>query len=48
MIRLLRFLVTGYWHIHKWEIEHVSCGECLAYVQRCAICGKMRRFRVRT
>ena len=60
MIRLLRLLVTGDWHMHKWEIEDVSkailCdlslggrpyGERFTYIQKCAVRGKMRRFRVR-
>jgi len=60
MIRLLRFLVTGDWHTHKWEIEDANkailCdlslggkpyGERLTYIQKCAACGKMRRFRAR-
>ena len=60
MIRLLRLLFTGDWHMHKWEIEHVNeailCdlssggkpyGGRVTYIQKCAVCGKMRRFRAR-
>lgn len=50
MIRLLRFLLTGDGHMHKWEIIGVSrqtfdgtkVGNC--YDCRCSVCGKIKEF----
>jgi hypothetical protein len=53
MIRLLRFLITGDWHLHKWDdytahpmtFEGFTFGK--AYVLRCNTCGKMKTFKVK-
>jgi len=55
MIRLLRFLVTGYWdeppHEHDWVVareDHVKNG-CLRigsiFIMKCRICGEMKEFK---
>ena len=51
MFRLLRFLVTGDWHLHQWEdikeatVENIDCGERFSrYYCKCKICGKHKRF----
>ncbi len=59
MLRLLRFLIFGDWHMHRWEtIREVDIYDCGTYNNpnsipiankyecRCAICGKIKRFRV--
>lgn len=54
MIRLIQFLIFG--HVHKWEEidrsgykgvnrEGVVRQRGIAYIQRCAHCGKMRTFK---
>ena len=49
MIRLIRFLITGSWHTHKWEIEgngYILSKEGqrrgILYNCRCHECGKMK------
>lgn len=50
MIRLLRFLLTGDGHMHKWEILHQGStnwrGEKIGsfYECRCSVCGKIKEF----
>ncbi len=50
MIRLLRFLITGDWHLHKWEtISHHRCvddsgSEWIRFHCRCTICGQHKKF----
>ena len=52
MIRLLRFLVTGDWHLHKWVIiEEAMCqGDGGGYWNRrycqCEHCGTIKVFDV--
>lgn len=54
MLRLLRFLVTGDWHLHEWEtirtVDIVAfCGATPSardYECRCIHCGKIKGFRV--
>ena len=51
MIRLLRFLLTGDGHMHKWEIigqgrrtwEGSKIGDY--YNCRCSVCGKIKGFK---
>lgn len=52
MIRLLRFLLTGDGHMHKWEI--MTKGPLLGfrgerigayYDCRCSVCGKIKEFK---
>ncbi len=52
MIRLLRFLVTGDWHLHRWRvIESATCTDDFnrrwtrRYCQ-CEHCGKIKVFDV--
>lgn len=49
MLRLIRFLFTGDWHLHEWvEVKTIkranrsnqTCG--LIYVSKCKYCGKIR------
>jgi hypothetical protein len=60
MIRLIKFLITGSWHEHKWEINDEQETDIFAYedsklpvrfvrtyVQKCAVCGKLKSFKVR-
>jgi hypothetical protein len=50
MLRLLRFLITGSWHEHTYEIieERAVCSGCqgaekgFIYVSRCTVCGKIK------
>lgn len=50
MIRLLRFLVTGDWHLHRWETIHsVDCSDeygsrWTRYNCKCEICGEHKTF----
>lgn len=54
MLRLIRFLIFGDAHIHKWETlkeidiigEDSSIPIAKKYVCRCTICGKIKKFRV--
>ena len=53
MLRLLRFLITGSWHEHKWiEVKHVktinSDGDYYKdeYLCRCEKCGTMKSFKL--
>jgi len=48
MIRIIRFLITGDWHLHKWEtIKQVPARDELGhsytkhYLQ-CQVCGKVK------
>ncbi len=51
MIRLLRWLLTGDGHSHRWEV--IRRGPCTVgnkvygyyYDCRCSICGKIKDFR---
>jgi hypothetical protein len=50
MIRLLRFLFTGDWHLHKWvavqknECTGDSGGRWTRFYCRCDVCGKYKTF----
>lgn len=50
MIRLLRFLLTGDWHMHKWEIMSQGPRNWRGskvgnfYDCRCSVCGKVEEF----
>lgn len=49
MLRLLRFLLTGDTHLHKWEtlrdVEVVGdVGTWTRYYCKCAVCGAHKRF----
>jgi len=54
MLRILRFMFTGDWHICKWETVRTSDiyneGESRPYARdyecKCDICGKIKAFRV--
>lgn len=57
MFRLMRFLVTGNWHIHRWEIvtvhevvEKKKDGTesivAFDYVLRCEGCGNIKAKKV--
>ena len=53
MLRLFRFLLTGDWHLHAYEIiENVRIvtkkKKALGYIytSRCNICGKLKNFKV--
>ena len=56
MLRFLRFLITGDWHLHKWEtIARVSVYALgkeegmprnYDYECRCERCGAIKKFRV--
>lgn len=48
MWRLLRFLITGDGHLHKWAVIHKGtrineCGQTTGYhvTQKCEHCGKI-------
>lgn len=52
MIRLLKFLITGDWHMHHWEIheqrdavDHNGSLIGANYILRCKHCGDMKKFR---
>jgi hypothetical protein len=53
MIRLLRFLITGDWHLHEWvkikEENRWQRGSEHPYrydhVCKCNICGKVKTFK---
>ena len=51
MIRLLRFLLTGDGHMHKWEImcsgPRIWRGNKAGnyYDCRCSVCGKIKEFK---
>ena len=50
MIRIIRFLLTGDWHLHQWEtIDENFCtdefgGAWTRYYCRCRVCGKHKKF----
>lgn len=50
MIRIIKFLFTGDWHLHKWkDISGVDCisnlgGKWTRYYSQCEICGKHKKF----
>ena len=50
MIRILKFLVTGNWHLHIWEdLYSVECkddcgGLWQRYYCKCKICGEHKKF----
>lgn len=50
MIRLLRFLLTGDGHMHRWEIMSKGTltwrGSKIGnyYECRCSVCGKIKEF----
>lgn len=53
MLRLLRFLVTGSWHLHSWA--PIEAGPVLGergtkkgmiYVSRCKECGKISKTQI--
>lgn len=54
MLRLLKFIFTGDWHLHEWEIEKErdmvmrnSLGKeksYIEYVQKCKHCGELKIF----
>jgi hypothetical protein len=49
MIRLLRFLFTGDWHLHEfetinsYELQNSNIKVGMRYEQKCKICGKIKR-----
>lgn len=57
MIRLIRFLITGDWHLHEWEKpttrvavydpDNAAGGRPVRFQHevRCKHCGKVRRFK---
>ena len=51
MIRILKFLFTGDWHLHQWEDiknVHVNCTydevSFTRYYCKCKICGTHKTF----
>lgn len=53
MIRLLKFLLTGDWHLHKWSVveRYPIYGDSdkpkgVANEQECEICGERKLFKV--
>lgn len=51
MIRLIRFLITGDWHLHKYKIldtSDVYIGRdrpaYRKYTQECEVCGKLHTY----
>jgi hypothetical protein len=52
MLRLLRFLWTGEWHLHKWRIlKEVDCistsedkAEWTRYYLQCEHCGEIKSY----
>lgn len=50
MLRLLRFLLTGDWHLHRWEILYKTpCkgaggGLWDRHYCRCTVCGQIKKF----
>lgn len=50
MIRLIRFLITGDWHLHEWELIKESYysddfgSKWTVYVCRCKHCGNVKLF----
>lgn len=54
MIRLIRFLITGDWHLHEWEKDGPQLhslnmwDEPVNYRQpcRCKRCGKIKSFKL--
>ena len=49
MIRLLRFLLTGDWHLHKWETIDQKRRDSkyetwTRYYCRCTVCGTHKKF----
>ncbi len=50
MLRLLKFLLTGDWHLHRWKTidEAEASDECgqswTRYYCKCEICGKHKKF----
>lgn len=50
MLRLLKFLFTGDWHLHQWEvIARNGCNNELGaawtrYYCRCKHCGVIKKF----
>lgn len=49
MIRLIRFLFTGDWHLHQWEtIKETPCSgdgeKWTRFYCRCKHCGKHKTF----
>ena len=54
MIRLLKFLWSGDWHLHNWEIHSQNTMiltyfngaklEHEQYVLKCSTCGEMKSF----
>jgi hypothetical protein len=57
MIRIIRFLITGSWHEHKWEeIKQVTTrhtmdgapdGVSVVYHLQCKDCGKITSYRAK-
>jgi len=59
MIRLLRFIITGSWHEHKWELEKEWKAETFLdddkypyktaryFIQKCSVCGKLKLFKAK-
>jgi hypothetical protein len=52
MIRLLRFLVTGDWHLHQWKIiravpllDDSNEPVGFVYISKCEACGKLKEDR---
>ena len=54
MLRLLRLLFTGDWHLHEWEdirksklYDADSYLKGYSYVQKCKHCGKLQNRELR-
>jgi hypothetical protein len=54
MIRLIKFLFTGDWHLHEWK-EYgktgITCGGRTTshiIIRECKHCGKLQEFRLNT
>ena len=51
MIRIIRFLLTGDWHLHQWETVNTVLCRCIITgwmwerrTARCKCCGKVKSF----
>lgn len=56
MLRILKFLITGDWHLHKWQCvatynwREKNYGNYLNYeiqILECEHCGKRKKFKVK-
>jgi hypothetical protein len=50
MLRLIKFLFTGDWHLHQWQEidkQRVLRGadtEYIRYISKCKHCGKIKHY----